>query len=434
MRRYECGGPGAASLGGAAARIPRFQMAFHPDAAWKRARRWTPPSSGTEPSTARAAQMIPHRPAELRRRRAAAALRALPGRGARAAPRHRGAGRAFRLSFEQAAHRLSTLQRTARAACPSSSCAPTRRQCGQALLLRRGLPLRALRRLLPEMGGAPGLRRHGAGHGAGGATARRRHLPLLRACRGRAGPRAGGNRRPSMSSPMGCDIARARDVVLCGWARPAAGGGGHRPVLPAVRPHRLPQPRLPAAWSIAFAPTRRGKRRALPLRAAVRPGGRSSRPPAASLATRGLDPSGTHVAGAAEPAGTSHSAEGKRPRPMASRPLAHSPRRDGRRWGKRFPSGPATRTPAHDPQPAVAVQMDPIESINIDADSTFALMLEARPAATRCGNYHVRDHSRCAAAASPPGPGPSRSGARRATTSRWAARWSSISARMRMWC
>ena len=26
----------------------------------------------------------------------------------------------------------------------------------------------------------------------------------------------------------------------------------------------------------------------------------------------------------------------------------------------------------------VAVQMDPIESINIDADSTFALMLEAQ--------------------------------------------------------
>ena len=32
---------------------------------------------------------------------------------------------------------------------------------------------------------------------------------------------------------------------------------------------------------------------------------------------------------------------------------------------------------------AVAIQMDPIESINIDADSTFVLALEAQRAATR---------------------------------------------------
>ena len=33
---------------------------------------------------------------------------------------------------------------------------------------------------------------------------------------------------------------------------------------------------------------------------------------------------------------------------------------------------------------AVAIQMDPIEAINIDADSTFVLALEAQRAATRC--------------------------------------------------
>jgi glutathione synthase len=33
---------------------------------------------------------------------------------------------------------------------------------------------------------------------------------------------------------------------------------------------------------------------------------------------------------------------------------------------------------------AVAIQMDPIDTINIDADSTFALALEAQAPATRC--------------------------------------------------
>ncbi|WP_149537032.1 glutathione synthase [Siccirubricoccus phaeus] len=39
----------------------------------------------------------------------------------------------------------------------------------------------------------------------------------------------------------------------------------------------------------------------------------------------------------------------------------------------------------------VAVQMDPIQSINIDADSTFALMLEAQARGHTLYHYHVRD-------------------------------------------
>ncbi|MFZ4406506.1 MAG: glutathione synthase [Paracraurococcus sp.] len=39
----------------------------------------------------------------------------------------------------------------------------------------------------------------------------------------------------------------------------------------------------------------------------------------------------------------------------------------------------------------VAVQMDPIESINIDADSTFALMLEAQARGHSLWHYHVRN-------------------------------------------
>ncbi len=38
----------------------------------------------------------------------------------------------------------------------------------------------------------------------------------------------------------------------------------------------------------------------------------------------------------------------------------------------------------------VAVQMDPIEHINIDADSTFALMLEAQPRGHALWHYEVR--------------------------------------------
>src|SRR5215475_7142361 len=38
----------------------------------------------------------------------------------------------------------------------------------------------------------------------------------------------------------------------------------------------------------------------------------------------------------------------------------------------------------------VAVQMDPIESINIDADSTFALMLEAQRRGHKLWHYEVR--------------------------------------------
>jgi glutathione synthase len=39
----------------------------------------------------------------------------------------------------------------------------------------------------------------------------------------------------------------------------------------------------------------------------------------------------------------------------------------------------------------VAVQMDPIEAINIDADSTFALMLEAQRRGHALWHYEVRN-------------------------------------------
>ena len=38
----------------------------------------------------------------------------------------------------------------------------------------------------------------------------------------------------------------------------------------------------------------------------------------------------------------------------------------------------------------VAVQMDPMETVNIDADSTFALMLEAQARGHALWHYEVR--------------------------------------------
>ena len=53
----------------------------------------------------------------------------------------------------------------------------------------------------------------------------------------------------------------------------------------------------------------------------------------------------------------------------------------------------------------VAVQMDPIERINIRGDSTFALLLEAQRAAIRCSITRPTGSS-CATAKSPPRCGP----------------------------
>ena len=50
----------------------------------------------------------------------------------------------------------------------------------------------------------------------------------------------------------------------------------------------------------------------------------------------------------------------------------------------------------------VAVQMDPIETINIDADSTFALMLEAQARGHALWHYEVR-HMALREGVKPPG-------------------------------
>ncbi len=55
----------------------------------------------------------------------------------------------------------------------------------------------------------------------------------------------------------------------------------------------------------------------------------------------------------------------------------------------------------------VAVQMDPIETINIDGDSTFALMLEAQRRGHALWHYEVRHMSLREGSRPPARPAPS---------------------------
>ena len=76
----------------------------------------------------------------------------------------------------------------------------------------------------------------------------------------------------------------------------------------------------------------------------------------------------------------------------------------------------------------VAVQMDPLESINIAGDSTFAIMLGAQARGHQLWHYTADALSWAARAALDDGLIRSRSSASRATISASASRKSSISA------
>ena len=105
----------------------------------------------------------------------------------------------FGVSFEQACHRLSTLQRPGRAR--GAVLLRARRSGGECVqaLLRRRLSVRALWRIVPALGRAHGLlpARRGAGPGRG--TAGRRGLSVLRAHRDAAGDATGASRGRCMS-------------------------------------------------------------------------------------------------------------------------------------------------------------------------------------------------------------------------------------------
>ena len=114
------------------------------------------------PSSPEAGDADPHRPAELRRRRAADAVRGVPRRR-RAALRHdmEALAARFGVSFEQACHRLSTLQRPG--ARGRAVLLPAGRSGGQRVeaVLGRRVSVRPLWRVVPALGGAHGVRAAG---------------------------------------------------------------------------------------------------------------------------------------------------------------------------------------------------------------------------------------------------------------------------------
>ena len=78
--------------------------------------------------------------------------------------------------------------------------------------------------------------------------------------------RAWGEPRPVHVVAMGCGVAHAGRGGLCGRARSGASESGDRPVVPAVRSAGLPQPRVSAAGAPAVAGSATGGRDAVPVR------------------------------------------------------------------------------------------------------------------------------------------------------------------------
>ncbi len=169
--------------------------------------------AGAEPSTPEAAQMM--RIGLLNYAAAALLMPYAPylARGARIAPRHRGAGRAVRrVASSRRRSGFPPCSAMARAACPSSSCGSIRRAMSASASRPPASPSRASAG--PARAGwcmRPSPRR--ADPRAGGAAAGWRDLPDHRADGAGAGPAHWGEPPPVHVVAMGCDITRAPELV-----------------------------------------------------------------------------------------------------------------------------------------------------------------------------------------------------------------------------
>ena len=181
------------------------------------------------PSSPEAGMLIRDRSAQLRRRRAADAVRRLPRRGAHAAPRRGGAGgalwRVVRAGVPSPVH-------AAAAGCARRAVLLRARRSGRQrveALLRRGLSVRALWRFVSALGGAHGVLPAWRGAGAGGGIAGRHGLSLLCPHRDATGADAGATRGRRTSSrwaaasrtptpwhmPTGWTWSRRRSASAC---------------------------------------------------------------------------------------------------------------------------------------------------------------------------------------------------------------------------
>ena len=230
--------------------------------------------------------------------------------------------------------------------------------------------------------------------GRGGRDARRAEAPGLRAgARSSNEPAAGGARRPAGGAARGLGSSSRA-------GRSSAGGCARRSARSTWSPA--------AAGSSPSSRSRRGRRgggRPRARRIAASPGrggGRSARPPLRAARRRHPDRRDLHRARAACPGTwpTSGTDDSAAPRPAKRAPMTLR----------------------------VAVQMDPLEGINIEGNSTFAIMLGAQPRGHALFHYPAEDLSYRGGPAVDDGPAGDGAAGRRATISRSATTSSSISA------
>jgi transcriptional regulator with XRE-family HTH domain len=175
----------------------------------------------------------------------------------------------FGVSFEQVCNRLATLQR------PGARGVPYLLRAGRSgrqrieTVLRRGVSVCPVWRLLPALGGAHRLRRARNDPGAGGGTAGRRGVPVLRP-HGRPPGRALEGSGAGARGGDGLRGGTRRRGGLRGRAGSGARKGGHRVVVPIVRSPGLPQPRLPAAGAPAGARSELDRHKSLSIRGEAR--------------------------------------------------------------------------------------------------------------------------------------------------------------------
>ena len=166
----------------------------------------------------------------------------------------------FGVSFEQACHRLSTLQRVGARGVPFFFLRVDPAGNVSKRFSAAGFPFARFGGFLPALGGPHGVRSAQHGSDSDRRTARRRGLPLLRQGRRPAGD-ALGEPRPTHVCRDGCAVANAADVVYADGLDLDRAPRRHRPVLPAVRSARLRQAELSRRWSTACRLTRRPRDR-----------------------------------------------------------------------------------------------------------------------------------------------------------------------------
>ena len=172
----------------------------------------------------------------------------------------------FGVSYEQACHRLSSLQRPGARGVPFFFLRVDPAGNVSKRFSAAGFPFARYggscpRWVVHAAFASPGALQVQVAQLPDGAT----FLCFARCVVGRAA--RWGEPPPTHVIAMGCEVGHADALVYADGIDAGARGGRHRPVLPAVRPRGLPQPGLPAAGAPPGAGPDAGGRQPLPVRA-----------------------------------------------------------------------------------------------------------------------------------------------------------------------